>query len=65
MERVNEGSLRCDGIEALDENGIHFTDEVIGKMKKVFEIDYPKTLALEDCEKFSERLAERLGGRRH
>ena len=65
MERVNEGSLRCDGIEALDENGIHFTDEVIGKMKKVFEIDYPKTLALEDCEKFSERLAERLSGRRH
>lgn len=62
MERVNEGSLRCDGIDALDENGIHFTNEVIGKMKTVFAIDYPKTLALEDCERFSEKLAETLGG---
>ena len=61
MERVNAESLHCDGIDRLDENGIHFTDEVIGKMKTVFGIDYPKTLALEDCEEFSERLAETLG----
>lgn len=62
METVNAGSLRFDGIDSLNENGIHFTDEVIGKMKSVFEIDYPKTLALEDCEKFSGKLAEKLGG---
>ena len=60
MERVNEGSLCCDGIDKLDSNGIHFTDEVIAKMKSVFGIDYPKTLALEDCEKFSQKLAETL-----
>ena len=61
MEKVNADSLRCDGIDRLDENGIHFTDEVIEKMHTVFGVDYPKTLALEDCEKFSEKLAETLG----
>ena len=34
-------SLRCDGIEQIDEDGLHFTEEVILKMKKVFDLDYP------------------------
>ncbi len=60
MTRVNRQSLSCDGIEKTDENGIHFTDKVIRKMKDVFGIDYPKTLALEDCEGFAEKIAEGL-----
>ena len=60
MTRVNRQSLSCDGIENTDENGIHFTDEAIWKMKDIFDIDYPKTLALEDCENFAEKIAERL-----
>jgi hypothetical protein len=60
MVEVNEGSLRCDGIERLDENGIHFTDEVIAKMRDVFAMDYPKTLALEDCERFSMQIADTM-----
>jgi hypothetical protein len=60
MTDVNVGSLRCDGIDKLDENGIHFTDEVIGKMRDIFGIDYPKTLALEDCERFAVKIADTL-----
>lgn len=61
MIAVNKDSLRCDGIESLDENGIHFTDEVIDKMKAVFGMNYPKTVALEDCESFAAKIAERIG----
>ncbi len=60
MTKVNRQSLSCDGIEKTDENGIHFTDEVIGKMKAIFNLDYPKTLPLEDCERFAEKIAEGL-----
>jgi hypothetical protein len=60
MTAVNEGSLRYDGIEKIDVNGIQFTDEIIEGMYEVFRINYPKTLALEDCEKFSVRIANTL-----
>lgn len=60
MTAVNKDSLRCDGIEEIDSNGIHFTDEVIRKMKDVFGIEYPKTVTLEECESFAEKIAERL-----
>ena len=62
MELVNKGSLEKDGIADITENGISFTDDVIKKMKTVFDIDYPKTVAVEDCEKFSEKIAETLRG---
>lgn len=62
MTAVNEGSLRCDGIEQIDENGLHFTNEVIQQMQTVFHLTYPKTLALEDCEKFAQKISEKLGG---
>jgi len=63
MILVNKGSLQCDGIEKLDENGIHFTDEVVHRMKEVFGIKYPKTIALEDCEKLSKKIAKTLESR--
>lgn len=58
MINVNKKSLMCDGIEAIDANGLRFTDEVIWQMKKVFGIIYPKTIALEDCGRFAEQIAE-------
>ena len=60
MQDVNSGSLRCDGIDEIDENGIHFTDDVIKKMRIIFGIEYPRTIALEDCEKFSIQIADKL-----
>lgn len=62
METVNRGSLRCDGIEQIDEDGLHFTEEVILKMKKVFDLDYPRTLALSECEEFATKIAKKLEG---
>lgn len=65
MMTVNQESLRYDGVERLDGNGIHFTDEVIKKMHDIFGLDYPHTLALEDCERFSQKVADVLLHCRH
>ena len=64
MEHVNRGSLACDGVENIDSTGITFTDDVIKKMKAVFGIDYPKTLSVDDCERFSGEIAGALGARK-
>lgn len=61
MRAVNEESLRCDGIDQIDGDGIHFTQEVIEKMWTVFGIRYPERVALEDCEKFAGKIAEAIG----
>lgn len=60
MERVNQESLRCDGIDTIDENGITFTDTLIRKMKEVFGLDYPRTISISDCEPFSRQIAQTL-----
>jgi hypothetical protein len=60
MERVNQGSLECDGISEINANGIIFTDEVIAKMKEIFNLNYPKKIALHDCERFSVYIADSL-----
>lgn len=62
MVKVNQESLRCDGVESVSENGVQFTEEVIGRMKDVFGLDYPKVVALEDCEWFAGKIAETLRG---
>jgi len=60
MIKVNRGSLACDGIEDINENGIIFTDDVISKMKTVFNLDYPKSVTVEDCERLAILIAEKL-----
>ncbi|MCL1864045.1 MAG: hypothetical protein FWF78_10820 [Defluviitaleaceae bacterium] len=62
MKKVNHGSLACDGIEDINANGIVFTDDVIYKMKKVFGVDYPKSISVNDCEMFSVKIADTLKG---
>lgn len=57
MEAINKDNLRCDGIDAIDRDGLHFTGEARDKMKQVFGIDYPKILRVEDCESFAQELA--------
>lgn len=65
MIAANQESLRWDGVEMLDQNGIHFTDEVIKKMHDIFGLEYPRTIALEDCERFSQKTADVLSHCRH
>lgn len=60
MENVNKGSLACDGVESIDDNGIHFTDIIIKRMKDVFDLEYPKVVSIGDCERFSVRIASVL-----
>lgn len=60
MVAVNKESLRCDGVDGIDQNGIHFTSRAIRKMQEVYGLSYPSTLALEDCEQFSRTVADAL-----
>lgn len=50
---TNLNSLRYDGIDDISEGVITFTEELISKMKNVFNIEYPKSLKVEDCEDFA------------
>jgi len=50
---INKSSLAFDGIEDTTAGSIVFTDDIRKKMKTVFGLDYPKKLALEDCENFA------------
>jgi hypothetical protein len=59
-EIINKDSLRCDGIDRIENGYITFTDIVINKMKKIFNIEYPKKLHLTDCEGFAYEIKAKL-----
>lgn len=58
MEAANQNSLSYDGVEAIDQNGIHFTETARNRMKAVFGMDYPSVIKVSECETFSNELAE-------
>lgn len=58
--RINADNLRYDGIEAISNGEITFTDDILEKMKSVFGIDYPKTIKVEDCEEFAYQIKSKL-----
>lgn len=60
---INKKSLAFDGIEDVSGGSITFTDGLREKMKKVFGLQYPKNLELDDCEKFAARISEVLARR--
>lgn len=60
MIRVNEDSLRRDGVDGIDAAGLHFTDEARERMREVFGFDYPRTVTVADCEPFAEELARMI-----
>lgn len=57
---INAGSLSYDGIEDIKDGKIYFTDDVIDKMKKVFALNYPKSIKVEDCEAFANEIKKTL-----
>jgi len=60
MISVNKQNLEFDGVSEISANGITFTDNVIKRMKDIFNIKYPRTVSVEDCEEFATHIAETL-----
>lgn len=57
---VNKQSISLDGIEDISDGVVTFTDTVIAKMKEVFDIEYPKTLRIEDAEEFAYKIKDAI-----
>lgn len=60
FDNINKQSLSLDGIENISNGVVTFTDTVIKKMKEVFDIDYPKTLRIEDAEEFAYKIKDAI-----
>jgi hypothetical protein len=60
MRDANRKSIYLDGIEAIDERGLTFTDELISKVKKQFMVEIPKTVSIHDSEKVAQLLIDQV-----
>lgn len=57
--RTNIIGLRADGV-VVENSRLYFTEESIYKMKKVFNLEYPKYLEIEDIQKFADVIKNKL-----
>lgn len=60
MRDANRKSIYLDGIEAIDERGLTFTDELISKVKQQFMVEIPKTVSIQDSEKVAQLLIDQV-----
>lgn len=60
MRRANRESIYKDGIENVENGMLTYTDELIGKVRKEFGVDLPKTVSLIDSGKVAELLIENI-----
>lgn len=49
MEQVNRKSIYLDGIEDVSEGHLFYTDELIHKVKKCFNVNIPKSVSLDEA----------------
>jgi len=59
-EEINRASLSFDGIKDIREGRIYFCGDIIDKMKKIFGLNYPECIKLEECEAFAYEIKEAL-----
>ncbi|WP_455962132.1 hypothetical protein [Bacteroides bouchesdurhonensis] len=59
-KKVDRTSIYLDGIENVENGNLYYTDELIAKVKSVFNVEIPKTVNLKDAEKVAELLIEKI-----
>lgn len=59
INEVNLIGLKNDGVVIVDD-GICFTQEVVDKMKSVFDLDYPSKLKVDDIQPFADEIYSKL-----
>lgn len=60
MKEHNIKSLYFDGIEKVENKTLFYTDELIEKTKKVFNVDLPKEVKFEDIPKVADLLIDKI-----
>ena len=60
MDRANRESLALDGIENIKESRLFYTDDLITKVKNIFNVDLPKSVDYEDIEKTANFLIDKI-----
>ena len=54
MRTANCKSIFCDGIENVADGCLVYTNELVAKVKKVFNMDLPKTVKFENIDETAE-----------
>ena len=54
MKKVNSQSIYLDGIEKVENGTLTYTDELIAKAKKAFNVELPKNVRFDDIDKTAE-----------
>jgi hypothetical protein len=60
MRAANRKSIYCDGIENVENGTLVYTDELVAKVKKAFNVDLPKHVAFEDIEKTADFIIKNI-----
>lgn len=56
MRAANRKSIYCDGVENVTDGCLVYTDELVTKVKKVFNVELPKTVRFEDIDETAEHI---------
>ena len=56
MEQMNRNSIYCDGIEKIEDGCLFYSDELLQKIKKKFNVIIPKKVPLKEVERIADLL---------
>lgn len=60
MREANRKSIYCDGIENVTDATLIYTDELVAKVKKAFNVDLPKTVKFADIDETAEFIIKNI-----
>lgn len=60
MRAANRNSIYCDGIENISDAILFYTDELVSKVKKSFNVDLPKTVKFENIDETAEFIVKKI-----
>ena len=60
MRTANRKSIYCDGIEHVAEGCLIFTNELVAKVKKVFNVELLKTVKFENIDETAEYIIKNI-----
>ncbi|MBQ8945534.1 MAG: hypothetical protein IJ058_01860 [Lachnospiraceae bacterium] len=60
MNAANRASMALDGVEDVADGNLIYTDDLIGKAKKAFGVELPKTVSYDEIDKTAQFLIEKI-----
>ena len=60
MRTANRKSIFCDGIENVTDGSLIYTNELVAKVNKVFNVDLPKTVKFENIDETAEFIIKNI-----